>query len=135
MALQSRVPLSLNTLRGRYIAFLQKRYGNVLFNVILVKMTEPINRRIRALANKSVTDSLGASFVASGARHSFFGAIRLYTTGRSQTNSVVVIRLPIRDNRVDADRRWRKLEAAELRKQFLLLLSQMRALKSLVSEL
>ena len=50
------------------------------------------NRRIRAHANKSVTDSLGASFVASGAQPSLFGTIWLYTTGRSQTHSVVAIR-------------------------------------------
>ena len=51
-------------------------------------------RRIRALANNSVTDSSGASFEASRAQPPFFGAIRLYTTGRFQTNSVVAIRLP-----------------------------------------
>jgi hypothetical protein len=57
-------------------------------------------RRIRALANNSVTDSLEASFEASGAHPSLFGAIRLYTTERLHTLSVVAIRLPICYNRI-----------------------------------
>ncbi len=55
---------------------------------------------MRALANNSVTDSLEASFEASGARPSLFGAIRLYTTERLYTLSVVAIRLPVCYNRI-----------------------------------
>ncbi len=50
------------------------------------------NRRIRSHANKSVTDSSGASFEASAAQPSLFRTIRLYTAGRSQAHSVVAIR-------------------------------------------
>jgi hypothetical protein len=63
-------------------------------------MYHSYNRRIRALANNSVTDSSEVSFEASGARPSLFGAIRLYTTGRLNTLSVVEIQLPICYNRV-----------------------------------
>ncbi len=60
----------------------------------------PDIRRIRTLANNSVTDSLEASFEASGASPSLFWAIRLYTTERLYTLSVVAIRLPFCYNRI-----------------------------------
>ncbi len=65
-----------------------------------VTSIEGYNRRIRALAKNTVTDSLGASLVASGAHRCFFLTIRLYTNGRSQPLSVVAIRFPICYNRV-----------------------------------
>ena len=64
------------------------------------KLSKSSIRRILALANNSVTDSLEASFEASGARPSLFGAIRLYTTERLYTLSVVAIRLPVCYNRI-----------------------------------
>jgi hypothetical protein len=44
------------------------------FHVAAKDEVPNLNRRIRALANNSVTDSLEASFEASGARPSLFGA-------------------------------------------------------------
>ena len=58
-------------------------------------------RRIRALPNKSVTESSEALSKASVARAAFFETIRLYTTGWLKPNSVVAIRLPDSHNRIN----------------------------------
>ena len=51
-------------------------------------------------ANNLVTDLSGASLEASGDQLPFLGTVQLYTTGLSQTNSVIEIWLPNCHNRI-----------------------------------